>query len=139
MRANIVGLAQARDQKQEILSKAGDLSGHQVLGDLVLVATYIEPEKSQGGIYMPQKRLDESRFQGKVGLVLKLGPMAFQYDGAYPYEGPVPSVGEWVQYRAADTNEFFMGGSGKDGSGLSCRYIHSSLIQAIIGDPLKIY
>lgn len=140
MKATLVELARAKDPRQTILDMAGDLSGHQVLKDLVLVATYIEPEKTAGGIIMPEKRLEESRYQGKIGLVLALGPTAFKYDGSFPYEGPIPKVGEWVKYHPSNAREFFLGGPGGNGnSGISCRHISSDLIEAIIDDPKKIW
>lgn len=140
MRSTVVELARAKDQKQAIMEAVGDLSGHRVLKDLVLVATYIEPEMSAGGIFYTDKRVEESRYQGKIGLVLKLGPTAFKYDGAFPYEGDIPKVGEWVQFSPTSAREFFLGGpGGKGNSGISCRHISSELIDAIIADPQKVW
>lgn len=128
------------DQRRFIQESIGDLNGHQVLKDLVLVATYIEPNVTKGGIILTDKRIEESRYQGKVGLILKLGPTAFKYDGQYPYEGPLPKVGDWVKYHPGNAREFFLGGPGGDGnSGISCRHISSELIDAIIDDPRKIW
>lgn len=139
MRPTLVELARAKDPRREILERVGDLSGHKVLKDLVLVATYIEPEVTKGGIYKTETRLNESRYQGKVGLVLKLGPTAFKYDGPYPYEGPVPREGvDYVQYHPGNGREFFLGGPSGD-TGISCRQIPSPLVEAIIDDPEKIW
>lgn len=140
MKSTVVELARSKDQKQLIFERVGDLTKHQVLKDLVLVATYIEPETTAGGIIKPDRMLDESRYQGKVGLVLKLGPTAFKYDGAYPYEGPIPVVGDWVKFHPSNAREFFLGGpGGKGNSGISCRHVSSELIEAIIDDPEKIW
>ncbi len=131
MRANIVELAAASDQKTAILKAVGDLSGLKLAGSLVLVATYIEPEK-KGSIYLPQKRLEESRYQSTVGLVLKKGPAAFKYDGPYPYEGEVPEEGDWVFYRTSDSREIFIRNT-------SCRLIHSEMINGIVNDPEMVW
>lgn len=140
MRLNVASISTASDPRRAIMEAVGDLAGHQVLKDLVLVATYIEPEKTKGGIILTPKRIEESRYQGKVGLILKLGPTAFKYDGQYPYEGPLPKVGDWVKYHPGNAREFFLGGPGGDGnSGISCRHISSELIDAIIDDPEKIW
>jgi co-chaperonin GroES (HSP10) len=140
MKSTVIELARAKDQRQTIQERVGDLKGHQVLKDLVLVATYIEPEITAGGILKPDSMLDESRYQGKVGLVLKLGPTAFEYDGQFKYVGPKPKVGDWVKYHPSNAREFFLGGpGGKGNSGISCRHISSELIEAIIEDPTKIW
>lgn len=137
---NLLKLASSKSPADAIWEEVGDLSGHEVLKDLVLVATYIEPAITKGGILLTEKRLDESRYQGKVGLVLKKGPTAFKYDGAFTYEGPVPQVGDWVKYHPGSAREFFLGGPGGDGnSGVPCRHISSQLIDAIIADPTKIW
>lgn len=138
MKSSVIELSQATDQRSAILQKVGDLSGHQLLGDRVLVATYIEPEKTAGGIIMPQARVEESRFQGKVGLVLAIGPTAFRYEGGYEWEGPKPVAGDWVMYFPSNAREFFLGGS-KDRGGVSCRQISADLIEAIVANPNSIY
>lgn len=132
MRAKTLELSQAANAKTELLKQVGDLADEDVLGDLVVVATYIQPEKSAGGIILTSKTIDESRYQGKVGLVLKKGPTAFKYVGSYPYEGVVPEVGDWVLYRTSDGWETFI-------RGVPCRVIESEFIKARISDPSIIY
>lgn len=132
MRAKTLELSQATNAKAEVLKQVGDIDGFDIFNDLVLVGTYITPEKSAGGIIMPNKSLDESRYQGKVGLVLKLGPTAFKYTDRFAYEGRVPEVGEWVVYRTSDAWETFI-------RGVPCRLIESELIKGIIADPTIIY
>lgn len=132
MRVKTLELSRAKNIKEEIIKQVGDISGLQLPNDLVLMATYIEPEKSAGGILLPQKSIDESRFQGKVGLVLKKGPTAFKFSGQFAYEGPIPEEGDWVIYRASDAWEIFI-------RGVSCRYLDSDLVKSIIDDPTIIY
>lgn len=133
MRAKTLELSRASDAKSELLKQVGDLSGLELPNDLVLMANYIEPEKTAGGIIKPQKSLDESRYQGKVGLVLKCGPTAFKFtNGGYAFEGTVPKVGNWVVFRKSDAWETFV-------RGVSCWYIDSDLIKAIVDDPAIIY
>lgn len=133
MLPNLVSIATASDPKAEIIKLLGPaLDQFSVLGDRVLVATYIRAEKTKGGIIMPGSQRDEDRYQGKVGLILKQGPTAFKYDGAYPYEGDVPSVGQWAVYRTSDTWEFFL-------NNVSCRLLPSDMIRAVIDDPALAY
>lgn len=138
MRVNAIQLAQSSDIRADILKKAEPhLNAHKVLGDRVLVATYFPPSITAGGIHIPDRKAEEFRFTGIVGLVLKKGPTAFKYDGQYPYEGPEPDVGDWVKISMTNAREFFFGGD--DRSGLSCRHVRSELIEAIIDSPASVY
>lgn len=142
MRANVISLAQTtspQDYKDYVFDFLGDLAAYQVLGDRVLVATYIPPEKTKGGIIRPNANVGEVRFTGIVGLVLKLGPSAFKYDGQFLMEGAKPQAGDWVQYPYSDSKEFFFGAPSKsDGAGIPCRLIHCELIAAIVDDPERV-
>lgn len=102
------------------------------LASRIVIATYIEPEKTRGGVYRSPKSRNESRFQGKVGLVLWKGPTAFKYDGSYNYEGDIPDIGDWVLYYGSDGREFFM-------ANRSMRSIDSELIHGILPDPEVIF
>ena len=128
----LIEVAESEDPKAKILEMVGNLDDIQVLGSRVLVGTFVAPRKTKGGIILTDQTIDEDRWQGKVGLVLKLGPAAFKYDGGYAYEGPKPECGQWVEYRPADTAEVGI-------RGVACRYIESQSIRGIIADPSIIY
>ncbi len=99
----------------------------------VLVATYVRPRKTAGGIIIPEKSVDEDRWQSKVGLVLKLGENAFK-TGAWgvAYEGTVPKVGDYITFHTADTREVGL-------LGFSCRHVDSSLVRMRVPNPDVIY
>lgn len=120
------------DFKKLVLKDLGDISGVVILGSDVLVATYIKPRKTAGGIFLPDKSAEEDRHQGKIGLVLKLGESAFSYSGPYKYEGTVPKVGDYVAFHTSDTREIGI-------RGVSCRTVDSSLIRMIVPDPDSVY
>ena len=140
-------IAEADDPKAEILSWIGDLSAEKILGDRVMVATYARPSKI-GGIWIPESQQQEDRFQGVVGLLVKTGPNAFLYDGAYRlierkegetekayrarWEKSVPQIGDWVVYRPADGFEVAIRRA-------SCRVFRSDCIIGIASDPLNYY
>lgn len=136
--SNVLELAQRggsfQDAINEKIGKA--VAKSKVLGELVMVATYVPPEKTKGGIFIPNKSLDENRFQGKVGMVLKLGESAFKYTGPYDHEGSYrgtkPKVGDYVVYRASDGMEMFINGT-------SVRLIDSHLIKMVVDDPEAFY
>jgi hypothetical protein len=79
MANTLLALSQADDVKKALIDKTKDVvASYKLFDDDVLLGTYIEPEKTAGGILKTQRMLDESRFQGKVGLLLKIGPSAFK-------------------------------------------------------------
>ena len=104
-----------------------------------MLATSIEQEKTKGGILLPEKRLTESRYQCKSGLVLKIGPTAFKYDGSYPWEGPKPELHDWVFFRASDSWEFGLAPNGGVTDLLSVRLVRSEDIKGILDAPELIY
>ena len=124
------------EQKQLIFDMLGDyLTGEKPLrlaGNRVMVATYVRPQKSAGGILFTDKRRDGNRFEGKVGLVIAIGTTAFRYDGAYPWEGWKPEIGDWVYYRASDAVE-------RGFRDVWCRTIEDHLIEGSPPSPLDIY
>ena len=65
------------DPKATLLNALGDIDDYKVFHNEIVVAVYIRPEKTQSGIYLPDSHRDEDRHQSKVGLVVKVGPEAF--------------------------------------------------------------
>ncbi len=77
-RAKLREIAEQSDPKQALLDSLGDAINHvHPLRYEAIVATYVRPEKTAGGIYLSDRTLVEDRFQGKVGLLVKFGPLAF--------------------------------------------------------------
>lgn len=140
MRPKLREIAEAAkyDPKKALLDALGDISGIEVLHNLVLVATYIEPETTAGGIIKPDRRLDENRFQGKAALVLALGPLAFVDDAVARFGGVKLQVGDWVMVRPSDGMELFMVDAGGS-AGTSCRLFEDTAIKARIADPALIH
>ena len=89
------------EQKAFVIKELGDLSRFRLNGNRVLVATYIQPKKSRGGIIFTDNQTDESIYQGKVGYIVKLGALAFVNDDKTDFAGFHPEVGDWVFYRPA--------------------------------------
>lgn len=125
-------LSQASDPRKAIQEAVGDLSDETVLGDLVLVGVYIRPEKTIGGIIRPQTNVQEDEFQGKVGLVLKKGPLAYAEWEADESRGMAASVGDWVVFAVKDGWSLTLGGA-------PCRLIPYERIRMNITDPERIF
>lgn len=134
-----VAEASALDPKAALLdSLGGRHEGIEMFHANVLVATYIEPDRSPGGIIKPDRTLAENRFQGKGALVLKLGPLAFKDDGVHKFGGVVLKEGDWVMVRPSDGLELFaVDATGK--AGTSCRVFADLSIIARLADPALVY
>lgn len=149
MRANLRAIAEAanRDPKDALLKAAGPLTDYEVFGTLVLIATYIAPPLMMTGpnnelipFLKTDKSLAEDRFQGKVGLVLKWGPLAFKDDDVAKFGGVAVARGDWVIYRPSDADELFIKDwTGKINDGICCRLIVDGLIKGRVTDPSLIY
>ena len=87
------------DPKEKLLAAVGDVSDIEVFHNQVLLAVYIAPERTKGGIIRPQQNVDEDRYQGKCGLILKMGEKAFASDAKWLW--PEMEVGDWV-FEVAD-------------------------------------
>lgn len=138
--------AAAFDPAKPLWDAAGDLSDYEVFHNLVLVATYIAPPKVIKGhdgkdivFHRTDKAHDEDRFQGKVGLVLRTGPVAFLDDAVAKFGGITVKPGDWVVYRPSDGHELFIRDRSKSNEGLSCRVIEDTFIRGRVKDPSLIY
>jgi co-chaperonin GroES (HSP10) len=141
MRAKLRDIAEAAafDPKKALLdSLQGRHMGIEMFHGNVLVATYIEPDKTPGGIIKPDRTLAENRFQGKGALVLRLGPLAFKDDNIAKFGGVTLKEGDWVMVRPSDGLELFaVDASG--GAGTSCRVFEDVDIIARLSDPALVY
>jgi co-chaperonin GroES (HSP10) len=95
-------LAMATDPKKALFDAVGDLSGYDIFHNQILVATYVRPEITAGGIIRPGQNVDEDEYQGKVGLVVKVGPTAFLDTDDQDFCGQSLAPGDWVVYRTGD-------------------------------------
>lgn len=90
------------DPKEAILKELGDISSLEIYNNQVLVAVYIRPEKTKSGILLPGQTRDEDKFQSKVGLVLKLGPSAFEEAADDWFKDVEINEHDWVVFRPSD-------------------------------------
>ena len=92
----------AKDPKQGLFDAVGDLSGFDIFHNQRLVAVYVRPNITAGGILRPDENIKEDEYQGKVGLVVKVGPTAFLDNQEDDFYGQNVSVGDWVVFRTGD-------------------------------------
>lgn len=120
------------DTKKAILDFIGDIDGIEVIGDMVLVAVYLRPERTAGGIIRPDMNKQEDVWQGKAGLVLKWGPDAFiDPNTGDPYEQRA-EVGEWCVFKAGD-------GWLLNIRDYPCRLVRDTSIKLKVKDPSIIF
>ena len=124
-------LSQAKDKKKTLIEEVGDLSQVEVMGTRVLVAIYIAGDKFAGtSIIRPASQIKEDVWQGVVGLVLKLGRLAFKDDApsnTYFY-GDKVKVGDWVLFRPGDAKRVQI-------NNVDCRFVYDEHIDMIVANP----
>lgn len=114
--------------RAKVIKMVGDLRDVDVMFNMVLLAIYIRPERSSGGIIRPTSNVQEDVWQGKAGLVLKCGPNAFEDDGEYNFHGQMVSVDDWCVFKVGDAWSLNI-------HGVPCRLVRDSNIRMRVKDP----
>ncbi len=63
----------------------------------LLILPYRGKGKTEGGIYLPDKIVEENSVSTQVGYVLKVGELAYGDEGKFP-DGPWCEKGDWVMF-----------------------------------------
>lgn len=122
-------VAHAADPKEDILKEVEPyIDGFEPLAAQMLVAIYVRPNKTASGLYLSDRTVQEDVYQGKVGLILKMGPLAFKDDATHSFGTVRPKVGDWIVYRIGDTFPFVLGKQ-------NCRFVEDVAVKAIIQKP----
>lgn len=123
------------DPREDLLAKVGGLVDHVVpLGSNVMVAIYERPAKTKFGILLPENvgARKEDEHQGKVGLVLRLGPIAFKEDERHSFGALLPKHGDWIVYSVSETFSFMLGD-------IKIRMVEDVAVKAIVDQPDIVY
>jgi co-chaperonin GroES (HSP10) len=120
------------DPKAGILKDIGDLSTIELFNNQVLVAIYVRPTKTKSGIYLPDATVAEDKIQGKVGLVVKKGPMAFVDASEQWFTDIEVNEGDWVIFRPSD-------GWGITINNLMCRILEDTAVRGKITAPDQVW
>jgi len=128
--ATLERLSQAPNPKIGLINELGDLTKISVIGNRVLVAIYIAPEKTAGGVYRSTQTLKEDVYQGTVGLVIKKGKRAFHDDENVLkfFHDESVDVGDWVLFRQGDGKRVQI-------NGVDCRLVEDTIIDGVLFDP----
>lgn len=127
------------DPKAELLAKIGNISHIRLMHNMVLVATYVRPNKTAGGILLTANTRKEDEYQGKVGLVIAKGPLAFKDDRQNEFHGQDVALHDWITYRQSDGWQLVLRGKTKNHEdahgGWHCRMLQDIDIRAVISHP----
>jgi hypothetical protein len=105
---------------------------------LVVCATYCLPafDILPGGLpfHRSQTTILESLYQGKVGLIIGMGPLAFVDTGNITFGGNKYrfGIGDWVQWDIHAARQFTI-------NRIHCRYLNDTQIIARVKDPRLVY
>lgn len=94
-------------EKRRILDDVGDLSAIRVPLNRILIALWVRPSERHGPgsvrIIIPDKVIDEDKWQGVSALVLKMGPHCYEANDAIEYQPEDRcAVGDWVMFRRGE-------------------------------------
>ena len=118
--------------KAEIIKDVGDISQVEVMYNYVLLGIYVRPEKTQSGLYLADTTRKEDVYQGKTGLVLKVGPTAFVDGPDMDFAGQNVQVGDWIVLRPGDGWQVKVGKR-------DCRMVPDTSIKLKVPKPDMIY
>lgn len=90
------------DPRDALLKDLGDISDFELFNNQVLIALYIRPQKTASGILLTDRTVEEDIYQSKVGLVVKLGPTAFQDPDGEWFKDVNINVNDWIISRPSD-------------------------------------
>lgn len=125
-------MAHEKDPAQQLWDSVGDISKVEVFNNQLLVAVYVRPQKTKSGIYLTDNTTDEDRYQSKVGLVVKKGPMAFDdYSGQW-FKDIEIDVGDWIVFRPSDGWSITV-------NGVLCRMIDDINIKGRVDNPDRVW
>lgn len=122
----------AKDPKKALFDAVGDLSGHEVFHNQILVAIFVRPTVTAGGVWRPDMNVKEDEYQGKVGLVVKKGPTAFLSGDDEDFQGQDVSEGDWVVFRTGDGWQLTIRDT-------ACRILTDRTIRMRIKNPMDIF
>jgi co-chaperonin GroES (HSP10) len=135
-----VAMLHEEDPREVILKRVGDLSGVEVFGSRMLVVIYKRPEKTKSGLILTDSTRTEDIHQGKVGLIIKMGPFCYVDEDGNKYRDI--NVGDWVVFRPSDgwrvTLNTLQKSVSKDDT-VDCRLLSDGNVDIRITEPDYVY
>ncbi len=111
---------------------SGVLPDFEVFHNQILVGIYMRGAVKDLGngkvLHLPDKTVDEDQWQGKVGIVLNVGPLAFKNDARNDFGGVEVKKGDWIIFRVSD-------GFPIDINGIHCRLLEDVHVKGRLTSP----
>lgn len=127
-----VEMEHSEDPKQKLIDELGDVSNVELFNNQILVAVYVRPEKTKGGIILAHQTTDEDKYQSKVGLLVKKGPSAFIDDSGEWFKDVDFNIGDWLVHRSSDGWSIVVNKT-------LCRVLSDTQVKARIDQPDRVY
>ena len=135
-----VAMLHEEDPREAILKRVGDLSGVEIFGSEILLAIYKRPEKTKSGILLVDTTRGEDVHQGKVALVIKMGPFAYVDADGNKFRDI--KEGDWVVVRPSDgwrvTLNTLQNSVSRDDT-VDCRIVSDANVHMRVAEPDLIY
>ena len=96
----------------------------------LLILPYRGKGKTEGGLYLPDKVVEDNQISTQVGFVLKMGPMAYKDPEKFP-TGPWCAEKDWVMFARYAGSRFKIDGG-------EVRILNDDEILAKIQEPKDI-
>jgi co-chaperonin GroES (HSP10) len=126
--------------KDDLLKRVGDISGLQLFSNDVAVAIYTRPQRTKSGLYLTDTTRGEDVYQGKVGLIIKMGSLAFQDDDKTTFnDAERCEVGDFVVFRPADGWMLTLNNGASNENKVLIRVLHDTSIRGRVSDPDLVY
>ncbi|HEY7822189.1 MAG TPA: co-chaperone GroES [Acidimicrobiia bacterium] len=97
------------------------------VGYKLLIAVPEMSEKTEGGVYMPDKLKSAEETASIIGYVIKVGSAAYSDEGRFP-DGPWCKEGDFIIFRSYSGTRFKV-------MGKEFRIINDDTVEAVVEDP----
>lgn len=104
----------------------------------VVVAKFIRDKLSKN-IIAASETQREDKWQGKIGMVVAIGPSAFVNEPGFDFHGLKINVGDWVMYRNTDGWDFDYLPDGMSSDKIHLRLLEDTHIKGRVKSPDRIW
>ena len=120
------------DPRKKLLDELGDISGFKLFNNQILAAVYIRPKQTKSGLFLSDQTTDEDRYQSKVGLIVHMGPSAFEDSTGQWFKDVNVKLHDWIVFRPSDTWSLTV-------NNVLCRVIDDDKIRGQVSHPDQAY
>lgn len=129
---SVIKMLHEVDPREDLMKRVGDVNDIELFNTNVLVAVYVRPEKTAGGIMMTSNYRDEDKYQGKIGMLLTHGPTAFTESEGKWFHGKTFKPGDWLIFRPSDGWPITI-------NGVLCRMLHDDRFLGRVPHPDTVF